>query len=208
MHGSVLMYLFATAFLEGIATAVVPFMIGAREVPWPRLTAFVFWTFLIGSVLFESSWLLHYMKFFGLLPGFDIRTVPDAGWTAYVPLTEKAFSPQPGIDVWLLALTMASVGAIVASPVLIASMFKTRAPGMSINRVPLFVWSIIVMSFMMYFAFIPIFVGSMFLQFDRKIFSARHTAVLRESLDVCKISQVLETLLGNIHPHRVVNIAG
>src|SRR5438105_2601303 len=59
MHGSVLMYLFATVFLEGIATLVMPLMIGARDVAWPRLTAFVFWTFLIGSVLFEGSWLLH-----------------------------------------------------------------------------------------------------------------------------------------------------
>ncbi len=154
MHGSTMLFLFAVPFMEGAALLLLPLALGARTVPWPRLTAFVFWTFLIGGLLFQVSWL------FG--------AAPDAGWTAYAPLSEKAFSPNSGLDFWLLALLMISVGGIFASAILMATVFTSRAPGMSIHRMPLFGWAALVMSAAMFFAFIALFCGCVFLEFDRK----------------------------------------
>ncbi len=154
MHGSTMLFLFAVPFMQGAALMLLPLVLGAREVPWPRLTAFVFWTFTIGGLLLQSSWL------FG--------AAPDAGWTAYAPLTEKAFSPDAGLDLWLLALMMVSLAGLVASAILIATVLNARAPGMSIDRMPLFGWAALVMSLAMFLAFVAILCGGAFMEFDRK----------------------------------------
>ena len=98
MHGSTMMFLFAVPMLEGFAILLLPMLLGNREMPFPRLGAFSFWIFLGGGLLFYASFL------FG--------AVPDAGWFAYVPLSGPRFSPGLALDFWLLALSVAEIGAI------------------------------------------------------------------------------------------------
>jgi cytochrome c oxidase subunit I+III len=154
MHGSTMMFLFIVPLVEGIATLVLPQLFGSRELPFPRLSAFAYWTFLAGGLLFYASFL------------FD--AVPDAGWFAYVPLSTEEFSPGLGMDFWLLGLNVAEVGAIAGAIEIILAFFKFRAPGMALNHVPIFAWAMLVTAFMMLFAFIPLIVGSLLLEVDRK----------------------------------------
>jgi cytochrome c oxidase subunit I+III len=155
MHGSTMMFLFIVPLVEGIATLVLPQMFGTRELPFPRLTSFAFWTFLAGGLIFYAS--------------FFFNSVPDGGWFAYVPLTGPKYSPGLGMDYWLLGLNVAEVGAIAGAIEIILSFFKMRAPGMSLNRIPVFAWSMVVMAFMLIGAFTPLIVGSLLLEFDRKL---------------------------------------
>lgn len=154
MHGSTMMFLFLIPLVEGIATLVLPQMFGSRELPFPRFSAFSYWTFLFGGLIFYSSFL------FG--------AVPDAGWFAYVPLTGEQFSPGKGMDFWLLGLNVAEVGAIAGAVEIIMAFFKMRAPGMSLVRTPIFAWAMMITAFMMLFAFTPLIVGSLMLEIDRK----------------------------------------
>jgi cytochrome c oxidase subunit I+III len=155
MHGSTMMYLFAVPMLEGFAIMLLPFLLGNREMPFPRLGAFSFWTFLFGGILFYTSYLFN--------------AVPDAGWFAYPPLSNIAFSPGIGMDFWLLALSVAEIGAIAAGIEIIIAILHMRAPGMSIGRMPLFAWAMLVTAVSILFAFTPLVVGSLLLELDRKI---------------------------------------
>jgi cytochrome c oxidase subunit I+III len=154
MHGSTMMYLFAVPFLEGIAALMLPALLGTRDLPFPRLTAFTFWTLLFGGLLFYA--------------GIFIGAVPDTGWFSYMPLSDNEFSPGLGIDFFLLGLSVAEIGGLAAGAELTIGIFRTRAPGMSLNRMPLFAWAILVTAFMMLFAFPPLIVGSTLLELDRK----------------------------------------
>ena len=100
MHGSTMMFLFAVPFMEAIANYLLPVMLGTRELPFPRMTAFGYWTYVAGGLLFYSAFL------FGL--------EPDAGWYAYVPFSGNLYSPSIRIDFWLLGLSVAEVAAIGA----------------------------------------------------------------------------------------------
>ncbi|MBC8171061.1 MAG: cbb3-type cytochrome c oxidase subunit I, partial [Anaerolineae bacterium] len=155
MHGTTMMFLVAIPMIEGIGTLVLPQMLGSRELPFPRLAAFAFWTFLFGGLIFYF--------------GFFIDAVPDGGWFAYVPMTNKEYSPGLGVDFYLLGLNVAETAAIAGAFELIISFFKMRAPGMSINRVPIFAWAIMVTGWMIVFAFTPLIVGSTMLELDRAI---------------------------------------
>ncbi|MBK8020790.1 MAG: cytochrome c oxidase subunit I [Chloroflexi bacterium] len=154
MHGSTMMFLFAVPMIEGIATLVLPQMLGSRELPFPRLTAFSFWAFLIGGLLFYASFLWE---------------APSGGWFAYVPLTNAEYSPGLGMDFWLLGLNVAEIGAIAGAFELVLAFFKMRAPGMTLRRVPIFAWAMMVTAFMMIFGFTPLVVGSLMLEVDRKV---------------------------------------
>ena len=155
MHGSTMMFLFAIPLIEGIGALVLPQLLGGRELPYPRLSAFAYWTFVLGGMIFYMSFL------FG--------AAPDGGWFAYVPLTGPQFSPDKAMDFWLLGLNVAEIGAIAGAIELIISVLKVRAPGMTLSRVPLFAWAMLVTGFMMLFAFTPLIVGSTLLEFDRKL---------------------------------------
>lgn len=155
MHGSTMMFLYAVPFLEGLAVMILPIMLGTRDFPFPRLTAFTFWTLLLGGGLFYASFL------------FD--AVPNTGWYAYVPLSNIEYNPGLGLDFWLLGLSVAEVGGIAAAVELIIAVFKMRAMGMSISRMPLFAWTFLVTGFMLLFAFTPLIVGSYMMEFDRKL---------------------------------------
>ncbi|MGE3912345.1 MAG: cytochrome c oxidase subunit I, partial [Chloroflexota bacterium] len=154
MHGSTMMFLFAVPFAEALANFLLPVMLGCRELPFPRMTAFGYWTYLWGAMLFYSSFL------FGL--------EPDAGWYAYVPFSGPTYSPSLRIDFWLLGLSVAEVAAIGAGIELTVAIMKFRAPGMSLSRMPLYAWAILVTGFMMLFGFTPLLVSTTLLELDRK----------------------------------------
>jgi cytochrome c oxidase subunit I+III len=155
MHGTTMMFLVAIPMIEGIGTLVMPQMLGTRELPFPRLSAFAFWTFLFGGLIFYF--------------GFFIDAVPDGGWFAYVPMTNKEYSPDLGIDFYLLGLNVAETAAIAGAFELIISFFKMRGIGMSINRIPIFAWALMITGWMIIFAFTPLIVGSTMLELDRAI---------------------------------------
>src|SRR5919108_5181713 len=129
-----MMFLFAVPIMEAPANLSLPLMLGTRELPFPRMTAFGYWTYLWGGIFFYSSFL------FG--------QVPDGGWYAYVPLTGPGYSPNQRIDYWLLGLSVAEVAAIGAGIELTVAIMKFRAPGMTLNRLPVYGWSILITGFM------------------------------------------------------------
>jgi cytochrome c oxidase subunit I+III len=155
MHGTTMMFLFVIPFIEALANYVVPLMLGTRDLPFPRLTALSYWTYVLGGLFLYSSFV------FGL--------APDGGWFAYVPLTSKEFSPGLNMDYWLIGLSVAEVAGIGAAAELIVAVLKLRAPGMSLGRMPLFAWAMLIAAVMIIFAFTPLIVVTGLLEFDRKL---------------------------------------
>ena len=154
MHGTTMMFLFVIPFLEAFANYVIPLLTGTRDLPFPRLTALSYWTYVFGGIFLYSSF------FFGL--------APDGGWFAYVPLNLKEYSPGLNMDFWDIGLSVAEVAAIGAAAEMIVGILRMRAPGMSLNRLPLFCWALLIMSVMIVFAFTPLIVGTAMLELDRK----------------------------------------
>ena len=154
MHGTTMMFLFAVPLLEGLAMYLVPLQVGTRDLPFPRLNAFGYWVYVAGGLLLNWS----------LLTG----SVPDGGWFAYVPLTGPEFSPTRALDFWLLGVTFVEIAGLVGAVELIVVIMRFRAPGMSLGRMPLFVWSVLVMAAMMLVAFPFVIVASTLLELERK----------------------------------------
>jgi cytochrome c oxidase subunit 1 len=154
-HGTTMMFLFAVPMMEGMAIYLVPLMLGTRNVAFPRLNAFGYWMYL-GGCLF-------------LYWGVFTNTAPDAGWFAYPPLSGPQFSPGKRVDFWAQMITFTEVSAMCVAAELIATIFKMRAPRMSLNRIPLYCWSILVQSFMIIFAMPAIMIASSFLLADRTV---------------------------------------
>jgi cytochrome c oxidase subunit I+III len=157
MHGTTMMFLFVIPFIEAIANYFLPLLIGTRDMPFPRLTAFSYWTYAFGAVFIFSSFL------FGV--------APDGGWFAYPPLTSKDYSPGLNIDFWDIGLSVAEVAAMGAAAEIIVAILRMRAPGMSLHRMPVFAWAMLITAFMIIFAFTPLIVGTAMLEFDRKGFT-------------------------------------
>ncbi|MEE2861153.1 MAG: cytochrome c oxidase subunit I [Pseudomonadota bacterium] len=155
VHGTAMMFLFAIPAMEGVAIYIAPLMIGARDMAFPRLNAFGYYVYLIGGSAFFLS------LFLGMAPA--------AGWFNYVPLSNKEFAPGYGVDIWTTMITFIEVSALTAAVELIVTIFKLRAPGMSLNRLPIFVWAVLVMSFMMLFAMPSVIVASAMLMMDRLV---------------------------------------
>jgi cytochrome c oxidase subunit I+III len=155
MHGTTMMFLFAVPVMEGLGIYLVPLMIGTRDMAFPRLNAFGYYVYLIGGA--------------SLYIAFFLNLAPDAGWFNYVPLSGPEFSPGKRVDMWAMIITFIEVSALVAAVELIVTILKLRAPGMSLNRMPLFVWAILVMSFMIIFAMPPLVAGSVLLALDRTV---------------------------------------
>jgi len=137
MHGVTMIFLFNTPVLAGFGNYLIPLQIGTRDMAFPRLNAFSYWVFLLGGIFMYSSF------FFGM---------PDGGWFGYTPLVSKTFSPGINIDFWGLGIVFTGLSTTVGSVNFIVTIFKLRAPGMSLNRMPIFVWSMLVFSFMAIFA--------------------------------------------------------
>ncbi len=154
MHGSTMMYLFAVPMLEGFAIFLMPFVLGNREMPFPRLGVFSFFTFVLGGLLFYSSFLF--------------RAIPNAGWFAYAPLSGPKYSPGLALDFWLLGLGVAEVAAIAAGVEIAMAILRMRAPGMTLRRMPILAWAYLVTAFSILFAFTTLLVVSLLLELDRK----------------------------------------
>lgn len=157
MHGSTMMFLFAVPFLEGLALYLLPMMIGARDVAFPRLTAYGYWVYLFGGILFYASYV------FG--------AVPDIGWFGYTPLSTSRFT---GIstDFWLLGLSMVEVAGLTAAVEIVVTILKFRAPGMTLGRMPLLVLSLLVIGVMILFAFTVLLTATVLLELDRAVGTA------------------------------------
>jgi cytochrome c oxidase subunit I+III len=155
MHGSTMMYLFAVPMLEGFAIFLLPFILGNREMPFPRLGQFSFFTFVMGGILFYSS--------------FIFGAVPDAGWFAYTPLSGTEFSPGLPLDFWLLGLGVAEVAAIAAGVEIIIAIVRMRAPGMTLGRLPIIAWAYLITAVAILFAFTTLLIASLLLELDRKL---------------------------------------
>ena len=155
-HGATMMFLFAVPMMEGVGVYLVPLMVGTRNVAFPRLNAFGYWMYLIGGLF--------------LYWGVFTNTAPDVGWFAYTPLSGPEFSPGKRVDFWAQMITFTEVSALCVATELIATIMKMRAPGMSLNRIPLFCWSMLVQSFMIVFAMPAVMVASnVFLLLDRTV---------------------------------------
>jgi len=155
MHGTTMMFLFAVPAMMGLGIYLVPLMIGTRNVIFPRLLAYAYWVYLIGGLFLYS----------GLVTGNGA----PAGWFSYTPLSETQFDPTKGSDIWAQTITFTEISMMAVAVTLIVTILKQRAPGMSLNRIPLFVWSILVTSFMVVFAMTTIATASFFLAADRLI---------------------------------------
>jgi cytochrome c oxidase subunit 1 len=156
MHGTTMMFLFAVPVMEGMGICLVPLMVGTRNVAFPRLNAFGYWMYLGGALL--------------LYGGALTNAMPAAGWFSYTPLAGPQYSPGKGVDFWAQMVTFTEISAMCVAVELIVTIVRMRAPGMSLTRMPLFCWSMLVQSFMIVFAMPAVMVASnVFLLDDRTI---------------------------------------
>ncbi|QKK26784.1 cytochrome c oxidase subunit I [Rhizobium hidalgonense] len=155
MHGTNMMFLFAVPVMEAMAVYLVPLMVGTRNIAFPRLNAFSYWMFLAGGIL--------------LWVAFAIDTGPDVGWFAYVPLAGPQYGTGKRADIWAQMITFTEISALCVAVELVVTIFKQRAPGMSLDRIPLFVWSMLVTSFMVILAMPAIMIASSSLILDRLV---------------------------------------
>ena len=153
MHGTTMIFLVIMPLSASFFNFVIPLAIGARDVAFPRLNAFSYWVFLFGGLLLNASFLTN--------------QAPDAGWFSYANLTEKPFSANAGLDYWALGLQVLGVSSLAAAFNFIVTIVNMRAPGMSLMRMPLFVWMTLVTSILLVLAFPVITVGLIELTFDR-----------------------------------------
>jgi cytochrome c oxidase subunit I+III len=153
MHGTIMMFLFAVPVIEAMAVYLLPGMLAARDLPFPRLGAYAFWAYLIGGLVFFGT------LFFGV--------APDGGWFMYPPLTNTEHSPGPGADFWLLGIGFIEISAIAGAIELIVGILRTRAPGMSLGRMPVYAWAMLVVGAMIVFGFPPIILGTLLLELER-----------------------------------------
>jgi cytochrome c oxidase subunit I+III len=154
IHGVFMMFLFATPVLSGFGNYMVPLMIGARDMAFPRLNAFGYWVFLAAGIFLTSSFLTG--------------NVPNDGWFNYVPLASRAFTPSRAIDFYALGLIFITISTTVGAINFIVTIFKCRAPGMSLNRIPIFVWGELAFAFTVIFGLPPLTVANVFLELERK----------------------------------------
>ncbi len=160
MHGTTMVFMVVMPMSAAFFNLMTPLMIGARDVAFPRLNAFSYWVFLAGGLFMNASF------FTGDIFGGELGA-PDAGWFGYSPLTSKTFSPDHGVDFWALGLQMLGVASLAGGFNFIVTILNMRAPGMTLFRMPLFVWMTLVTSFLLIFA-MPIIAVALFeLEFDR-----------------------------------------
>jgi cytochrome c oxidase subunit 1 len=160
MHGTSMVFLVGMPFFAGLANYLVPLMIGARDMAFPRLNAFGYWMFLFGGMLLYFS----YVAGEGLA---GHGTAPDVGWFAYAPLTERAFSRGTSTDYWILSIIAAGIGTTASAINVIATILSMRCKGMTLARMPLFVWLMLVVSSMVIMALPPLTAAQMMLLLDR-----------------------------------------
>jgi len=153
MHGTIMMFLFAIPFFEGLAIYLLPKMLGARDLAFPRLSAYGYWCYLFGGSMLVLA----------LLGG----VAPSGGWFMYTPLSSSKFSPGINADIWLLGITFVEISAISAAIEIVVTILRMRAPGMSLVRMPIFAWYMLVVGGMMLVGFPPLILGSILLEAER-----------------------------------------
>src|SRR5262245_57580345 len=153
MHGTTMVLLAIMPLSASFFNYMIPLMIGARDVAFPRLNALSYWIFLIGGLFLNASWL------FGM--------APDGGWFGYANLTSSQFSPTHSIDFWMLGLQILGISSMLAGFNFIVTIINMRAPGMTLMRMPVFIWMSFVTQFLLVLAFPAITVGLILLMFDR-----------------------------------------
>jgi cytochrome c oxidase subunit I+III len=155
MHGANMMFLFAVPVMEAMAVYLVPLMVGTRNIAFPRLNAFSYWVYLAGGAL--------------LWVAFALDMGPDVGWFAYVPLSGPQYGAGKRADIWAQMITFTELSALAIAVELVVTIFKQRAPGMTLDRIPLFVWAMLVTSFLVIMAMPAIMVASTSLILDRLV---------------------------------------
>src|SRR5919199_1656427 len=155
MHGVTMIFFFITPMLNGFGNYIVPLQIGARDMAFPRMNALSYWIYLASGIFMYSSFL--------------VGEAPNDGWFNYVPLAEKFFTPGLNIDFYDLGLLFLTVSSTVGATNFLVTIFKLRAPGMSLNRIPLFCWGIVAQSFSLIFALPALSVANIFLELQRKL---------------------------------------
>lgn len=155
MHGTTMMFLFGVPVGEAFAIYLVPLMVGTRNIAFPRLNAFSYYVYLFGGLM--------------LWGGFALSIRPDVGWFSYVPLANLDFTPGKGPDYWAQMITFTEVAALAVSVEIIVTVLKQRAPGMTLDRIPLFVWTMLVHSFIIVFAMPAVMLASSMLIMDRLV---------------------------------------
>jgi cytochrome c oxidase subunit 1 len=155
MHGTTMMFLFAVPVMLALGVYFVPLMVGARSIAFPRLVAFGYWMFLFAGIFLYSMFLLN--------------VGPDNGWFNYPPLSGPEYGPGKRADVWAQLITFTETSGLVVAVAIITTVFKLRAPGMSLNRIPLFVWAMLIVSFMIVFSMPAVVVASTALILDRLV---------------------------------------
>ena len=155
MHGTTMMFLFAVPVMQGLQIYLTPLMVGTRNTAFPRLNAFSYWTYLAGGCL--------------LWVGFVLNIAPDVGWFAYPPLSGPQYGVGKRTDIWAQMVTFTEVAALAAAVSLTATILKQRAPGMTLARMPLFVWATLVTSLMVIFSMPSVALASGLLLSDRLV---------------------------------------
>jgi len=153
MHGTVMMFLFAVPAVEAMGILLLPNMLGARDLPFPRLSAYAFWAYFVGGLVFFCS------LFFNV--------APKGGWFMYPPLTGGKYSPGINEDFWLLGIGFIEISAIAGAIEIIVGVLRTRAPGMTLDRIPVFAWAMLVFAIMIVFAFPAIILATVLLELER-----------------------------------------
>ncbi|ANK87848.1 MULTISPECIES: cytochrome c oxidase subunit I [Rhizobium] len=155
VHGSNMMFLFAVPVMEAMAVYLVPLMVGTRNIAFPRLNAFSYWIYLAGGLLLWIS--------------LALDTAPDVGWFSYVPLAGPQYGAGKRADLWAQMITFTEVSALAVAVEIVVTVFKLRAPGMSLDRIPVFVWSMLVTAFLVILAMPAIMFASSSLILDRLV---------------------------------------
>jgi cytochrome c oxidase subunit 1 len=153
MHGTTMIFLALMPLSTAFINFAVPLLIGSRDVAFPRLNALSYWIFLAGGLFLNAGWL------FG--------TVPNAGWFGYANLTSLQFSPGAHIDFWILSIQLLGISSLLGALNFVVTIINTRAPGMTLMRMPVFVWMVLVTQFLILLAFPALTVGMILLMFDR-----------------------------------------
>jgi cytochrome c oxidase subunit 1 len=153
-HGVTMIFFFVTVFMTGIANYMVPLMIGARDMAFPRVNLLGFWLIPVSIILYYSA--------------FAAGGALDAGWTGYPPLVEKKFNPGVGVDLWAASIAVWGISGIMASTNFLTTILALRAPGMSLLRLPLFVWAQISTSLLLLLVGAPLVAAMILLEFDRQ----------------------------------------
>jgi len=155
MHGTIMLFLFATPLFSGFANAIMPLQIGSPDVAFPRLNMLAYWLFAIGGLIVLSSLLTP-------------AGAASFGWTAYAPLSDAVRSPGVGSDMWIMGLALGGLGTILGAVNFITTIAGMRAPGMTMFRMPLFTWTVLLTSILVLMAFPVLAAALIVLEFDRQ----------------------------------------